>query len=185
MRIVGFGGTMRPGSSSEQVLRAVLDRVAGQGAEVELFDAPRLDFPLYSPGATMPTAPVVEFLEAIRAADGIVVASPGYHGDVSGLVKNAIDWVEELRTDARPYFDSRPVGLIVVAAGWQATVTTLSSLRSIVHALRGWPTPFGLAINAADPAPVDPAQIELLATQVLRGRALGGTLAAPQAPDQL
>ncbi len=95
-----------------------------------------------------------------------MICSPGYHGGVSGLVKNAIDWVEELREDERPYFDGRAVGLIVVADGWQATVTTLTSLRSIVHALRGWPTPLGVAINAADPS--DPsAQLELLAGQIL------------------
>ncbi len=95
-----------------------------------------------------------------------MIASPGYHGGVSGLVKNAIDWVEELRADERPYFDGRPVGLIVVADGWQATITTLSSLRSIVHALRGWPTPLGVAINAAEPAADPQPQLELLAAQV-------------------
>ena len=161
--IVGFGGTTRPGSSSEQALRTVLDAT---GEETELFAASDLDFPLYAPGVTAPDARVNRFLDALRRADGIVIASPGYHGGVSGLVKNAIDWVEELRADERPYFDGRPVGLIVVADGWQATVTTLQSLRSIVHALRGWPTPLGVAVNAADPS-ADPAQqLELLAAQV-------------------
>jgi FMN reductase len=37
-----------------------------------------------------------------------------------------------------------------VAHGWQAAVTTLTSLRSIVHALRGWPTPLGSAVNSAE-----------------------------------
>jgi FMN reductase len=105
----------------------------------------------------------------VRRADGIVIASPGYHGGVSGLVKNALDWVEELRADERPYFDGRPVGLIVVADGWQATVTTLVSLRSIVHALRGWPTPLGVAINTAARMDGEASQLELLAGQVVSG----------------
>jgi FMN reductase len=29
-------------------------------------------------------------------------------------------------------------------------VNTLSALREIVHALRGWPTPLGAAINSAE-----------------------------------
>ena len=41
------------------------------------------------------------------------------------------------------------MGCIVVAAGWQACGTTLVSLRSIIHSLRGWPTPFGAALNTA------------------------------------
>src|SRR3546814_13446410 len=42
-----------------------------------------------------------------------------------------------------------PVGLIATAFGWQATGGTLLAMRSIVHALRGWPTPFGAAINTS------------------------------------
>ncbi len=167
--VVGLGGTTRPGSSSERALRSALDACAARGAETQLFAAEDLAFPIYGSGMLETderAGRVGRFLDAIRRADGIVVCSPGYHGGVSGLVKNAIDWVEELRTDARPYFDGRPVGLIVVADGWQATATTLSSLRSIVHALRGWPTPLGVTVNAANGA-ADPVQLQLLATQVL------------------
>jgi FMN reductase len=45
--------------------------------------------------------------------------------------------------------DGVPVGLIATAYGWQATGSTLATLRSIVHALRGWPTPLGAAINSS------------------------------------
>jgi FMN reductase len=166
--VVGIGGTARSGSSSERVLREALAACEQLGAETKIFAAADLKFPLYTPGVTGPTLPVKYYLDAVREADGIVVCSPGYHGGVSGLVKNALDWVEELRTDERPYFDGRAVGLIVVADGWQATVTTLISLRSIVHALRGWPTPLGVTINAADAGASDPAsQLELLARQIV------------------
>jgi FMN reductase len=40
--------------------------------------------------------------------------------------------------------------MIIAAYGWQATGSTLSSLRSIVHAMRGWPTPFGVTINSRE-----------------------------------
>jgi FMN reductase len=79
----------------------------------------------------------------------VIFASPGYHGGVSGLVKNAIDLLEDLRADERVYLDGMPVGCIVTAAGWQGCNTTLGALRSIVHALRGWPTPLGVTLNTA------------------------------------
>jgi FMN reductase len=66
------------------------------------------------------------------------------------LVKNALDYAEDLRTDARPYFSGRAVGCIATAGGWPGAVNTLGALRDIVHALRGWPTPLGAAINSAD-----------------------------------
>jgi FMN reductase len=87
-------------------------------------------------------------VEVLREADGVVLVSPGYHGTVSGLVKNALDYVEDLRTDERPYLDGRAVGCVAAAQGWQAAVTTLTALRQIVHALRGWPTPLGAAVNS-------------------------------------
>ena len=87
-----------------------------------------------------------DLIDAIRQADGLIIASPGYHGSVSGMVKNAIDYVENTAKDPRPYLTDLPVGLIALAGGHQAAVSTLAMLRTIVHSLRGWPTPFGAAI---------------------------------------
>ena len=65
-------------------------------------------------------------------------------------MKNALDYTEDLRTDTRPYFQGLPVGCIATGAGWQGVVTTLNQLRTIVHALRGWPTPLGIGINTVE-----------------------------------
>ena len=67
---------------------------------------------------------------ALRDADAVVVGSPGYHGAVSGLVKNALDYIEDLREDPRVYLDNTPWGCISCAYGWQAAVGTLGQLRS-------------------------------------------------------
>ena len=123
--IVGLGGTMTANSSSERVLRAVLDACAAGGAEVQLFDGTALDMPMFSYG-TPRTEKAQALIAALRRADGVVIASPGYHGTVSGLIKNALDYIEDMAKDERPYFEGRAVGLISVAAGWQATGTTLA-----------------------------------------------------------
>lgn len=76
--------------------------------------------------------------------------------------------------DPRAYLDGLPVGLIVTAWGWQATGSTLATLRSIVHALRGWPTPLGAAINTSQAAfekgecsdPGVAGQLEMVGRQV-------------------
>jgi FMN reductase len=139
---------MDPHSQSDLVLRAVLDRTVELGADVQVFTGFDLDLPPYHTGAVLPEI-ATGYVEAVRRADAVVISSPGYHGTVSGLVKNALDYLEELRTDARPYLDGRAIGLVAVARGWQASVTTLGTLRVIAHALRGWPTPLGLAINSS------------------------------------
>lgn len=147
--IVGIGGTATPGSSTEQALRLALDAAEGAGARAVLFGGAFLArLPHYL--TETPLCPdSVALVAAVRDADGLILASPGYHGSISGLVKNAIDHFEEMARDERVYLDGLPVGLIVTAYGWQATGSTLSAMRSIVHALRGWPTPLGAAINTS------------------------------------
>lgn len=181
--VVGIGGTLRPGSSSELLARAVLDACAARGAETRMFDGPTLALmPHFDPSASERNAHQAELVAAVRRADAIVIASPGYHGGVSGLVKNAIDLLEDLREDARPYFDGRPVGLIVSAAGWQAGGVILSALRDIVHAMRGWPTPIGIAVNSVAQRPFD--AVGRLADPALEAQivALAQQLLAPATP---
>lgn len=148
--IVGLGGTGSLTGSTERVLRHALDAAEVAGAETRYFDGKALDMPMYSYGGER-TAKAAALIEALRGADGVIIASPGYHGTVSGLIKNALDYVEDMAKDERVYFEGRAVGLIAVAAGWQATGSTLATLRSITHALRGWPTPMAVAINSANP----------------------------------
>lgn len=148
--IVGIGGTASPNSSTEQALAIALASAEQAGAEVRLFGAGTLAaLPHYMTEASTTSGEARDLVEAIRRADGLIIASPGYHGSISGLVKNAIDYLEETSKDARVYLDGVPVGLIATAYGWQATGSTLATLRSIVHALRGWPTPLGAAINSS------------------------------------
>ncbi|MFG3289209.1 NADPH-dependent FMN reductase [Streptomyces sp. NPDC048179] len=147
--VVGIGGTTRPGSSSELAVRTVLDVTARAGAETAHFGGAFLSsLPLYAPENPDRTPAQRELVEAVRRADAVVIGSPGYHGGVSGLVKNALDLLEDLRDDTRVYFDGRAVGCVVTAAGWQACGTTLAALRSVVHAMRGWPTPLGVTLNS-------------------------------------
>ncbi|MGA0594698.1 NADPH-dependent FMN reductase [Enterovirga sp. CN4-39] len=176
--IVGLGGTTRPQSSSERAVRHVLAAAARRGADTEMFDGPMLaGLPMYAPEVPFRTPEALRLVEAMRRADAIVVASPGYHGSISGMLKNALDYTEDMREDGRPYFEERAVGCIVCAAGWQAVGTTLTAFRSIVHALRGWPTPLGVGINTAAGRVFDEAgacvdervaaQLDTVAEQVL------------------
>lgn len=150
--IVGIGGTTRAASSTDRALRAALLAAEDAGARTFGFSGAFLShLPHFAPENRERNEKQREFVEMVRKSDGVIVASPGYHGGVSGLVKNALDLLEDLRGDERPYLDGRAVGCIVTAAGWQSAGSTLAALRSIVHALRGWPTPFGATINTAQP----------------------------------
>lgn len=146
--ILGIAGALADGSVSELAARAILDQASELGAETELVAGPMLEAPIYAYGRLDESDNMRVMIEKIRRADGLVIVSPSYHGCVSGLIKNALDYVEELSRDERPYLSGRPVVCVAVAGGWQGASATLQALRNIVHALRGWPTPLGLAINS-------------------------------------
>src|SRR3546814_6799687 len=108
--IVGMGGTGKSNSSSEVILRQVLDKCAEQGAETIMFDGASLNMPMYAPDIEERSAQATALIDALRRADGIVICSPGYHGTVSGLIKNALDYVQDMAKDERVYFEGRAVG---------------------------------------------------------------------------
>jgi FMN reductase len=152
--IVGLGGSTGAASVTNQLLRMCLSCCEDLGARTLAFGGDQLSvLPIYGAESGGEGAASSELVSAVRQADCVVIATPGYHGGMSGLVKNAIDHLEALRDDERPYLDGRAVGVIVTAAGWQAAGTTLVSVRSAIHALRGWPTPFGLTLNSAEQRP--------------------------------
>ena len=178
-RSVGIGGTIGGVSSTERALAIALDAAAREGFRTRMFGgADMAQLPLYDPRATTRTPQEREFVDTVRQASALIIASPGYHGSISGVVKNALDLLEETARDPhRPYLADMPVGLIATAYGWQATGSTIAALRSIVHALRGWPTPFAAAVNtqltkfdaeggASDPAVIE--QLSLVGQQVAR-----------------
>lgn len=163
--VVGIGGSTREGSSTEMAVRGVLDAIRRTGGTTCLYAGSALVLPPYEQVPECAEA-AADLIADVRQADALVVGSPGYHGTISGLVKNALDYLEELRTDPRPYLDGMAVGCITTASGWQAAVNTLTTLRQVVHALRGWPTPYGLAINVAGglmepPVLMDPSRTSL------------------------
>lgn len=171
---VALGGTLRENSSTERALRAALALAANRGATTTLLTGAAIDLPPYQPEIEARSDAAVGLIDNLRRADAIIIGSPGYHGGISGLVKNALDYVEDMRRDDRCYFDGVPVGCVATAGGWQGAVAALVQLRSVVHALRGWPTPMGVAINTAggdgDPVASDSAaqQLALMVDQQWR-----------------
>lgn len=173
--VLGIGGTLSSRSTSELALRHCLSAAEELGARTRMVTASQLEMPMYQWGAADGCAAAQHLLEAVRWADHVVISSPGYHGGMSGLLKNALDYLQELAGDPSPYLDGKAVGCIVTASGWQAGATVLGSLRDTIHALRGWATPLGVVVNsstgpfAPDGSVVEPgldAKLRILAEQV-------------------
>jgi FMN reductase len=151
-------------------LQLALSHARELGCDSLMFGGAQMPSEPYDPSRPARSEAARALVEALRRADGVLIASPSYHGGVSGLVKNAIDFTEDLRSDERVYLQGRAVGCIVCAEGAQAMGSTLASLRAIVHSLRGWPTPYGVTINSsqrpfgADGQAADPGVLQACRT---------------------
>ena len=79
-------------------------RSSSEGFRTRMFggaDMARL--PLYDPqGDRRAPHDERDFVETVREASALIIASPGYHGSISGVVKNALDLLEETARDERP-----------------------------------------------------------------------------------
>jgi NAD(P)H-dependent FMN reductase len=143
VKIVGIAGSLRTGSYSHLALEAAVQRVKALGAEVEVLDLRSLHLPFCDGSDAYPDYPDVEKLsQAVKQADGVILATPEYHGSVSGVLKNALDLMgfEE--------FTDKVVGVISVLGG-QPNTNALNDLRTILRWIHAWTIPEQVAIGQA------------------------------------
>ena len=115
LRILGIAGSLRRKSYNLALLRAATE-LAPQGMSIEIYE--RLgDIPPYNEDvreAGRPE-PVVHITEAVRAADGILIATPEYNYSVPGVLKNAIDWIS--RPPQTSPLKNKPAAIMSASTG--------------------------------------------------------------------
>src|ERR671922_1929404 len=135
--VLGVAGSTRQGSYSTKALKIVLEHAKKHDAEVRLLELNRIVLPLYDPSA--PASKEVEHAaEAIAWADAFILASPDYHGSISGALKNFLDHFYE-------EFAGKVFGYIV--ASHEKGLTVMDQMRTAVRQCYGWSMPYGVSIN--------------------------------------
>lgn len=143
VKIVGIGGSLRSDSHSQVALIQAAQRVEALGAEVKVLDLRTMQLPFCNGEDDYPSYPDVERLrDVVKQADGLILATPEYHGSVSGVLKNALDLMsfEQL--------DGKVTGLISVLGG-QSNNNALNDLRVIMRWVHAWVIPEQVAIGQA------------------------------------
>lgn len=143
IHIVGLGGTLRERSTSRWALERALQAAKSAGATTELLALYDLNLPMFIPGKPVEAydSSVARLLDAVRKADGLLISTAGYHGTLVGATKNALDFLEFLSEEERPYLHERVVGLIATASGEIAGVNAINAMIHTVYALRGTVAP--------------------------------------------
>lgn len=126
IRILGFAGSLRQASLNRALLRAA-GGLAPAGVTVEIFDL--AEVPLYNGDVEAAgDPPAVAALKAgIRAADGVLIATPEYNHGVPAVTKNAVDWAS--RPPQGAPLGGKPVGIIGASPGMTGSARGQSQLR--------------------------------------------------------
>ena len=138
MRILALGGSLRDASRNRALLHEAA-ALAPAGTDLDLSQIAVIgSLPLFSQDVLEregPPAGVAELKDALRAANGLVLATPEYNWGIPGFLKNAIDWASRPTTDIPHVFGDLPVALIG-AGGAGGTRVAQSAWLSVFHYLK-------------------------------------------------
>ena len=126
LNILAFAGSLRRASYNRSLVRAAQE-VAPAGMAVTVFDIGEI--PLYNEDVESvgEPEPVARFKQAIREADGLLIATPEYNHGVPGVTKNAIDWAS--RPPRKAPLDRKPVAILGASPGITGSARGQSQLR--------------------------------------------------------
>lgn len=142
-KVLGVAGSMRKNSHSTRTLRILLQIAKEKyGAQTQILDLRETRLPLYNP--TLETNESVDnnsiqiASDAVKWADAFILASPDYHGSMSGTVKNFLDYFWE-------EFAGKTFGY--VCSSHEKGLTVMDQMRTAVRQCYGWSLPYGVSIN--------------------------------------
>ena len=124
--VVGFAGSLRRGSYNRALLRAATE-LAPSALDIMVLELD--DIPLYSEDIEAAGAPpsVVQLRDAIRGADGLLIATPEYNYGVPGVLKNTIDWLSRPPRDSA--LNGKVAGVMGASRGITGTARSQLQLR--------------------------------------------------------
>jgi NAD(P)H-dependent FMN reductase len=147
VNVLGVAGSMRQQSYSTRALKMVLEEAKKYNAESYMLELRKINLPLYDPSEITPdefssnnndTNVLETITTSLRWADVFVLASPDYHGSMSGGMKNFLDYFWEV-------FAGKTFGYVV--ASHEKGLTVADQMRTAVRQCYGWSMPYNISIN--------------------------------------
>ncbi len=144
-RIVGICGSLRDDSLTRVALQTALQGAAEKDVETLLVDLRhyQLVFCTGNKNESILPPDVFRLRDEVKAAQGIILATPEYHGSFSGVLKNALDLM------GFKEFEGKMIGLVGVSGGELGAINALNQLRMVGRALHAWVVPHQAAIPNA------------------------------------
>ena len=138
-KLLGIGSSLRKNSSSNKLLKMVLEKSQRYGANTSIIELSEISLPIFNPNKPKEISEDLKKInDQIISADAFILATPDYHGSMSGGMKNFLDyyWYE---------FSGKIFGYIV--SSHEKGLTVMDHMRTAIRQCYGWSLPYGLSIN--------------------------------------
>ncbi len=140
VKILGLSGSYGLTSKNGLLLSVALDECKKLGAEIHIWDLVEKPLPLVGAEGSWQDANVKEFQALATECDGYILTSPEYHGTMSGVMKNTLDWVY------KDHVGGKAFGLMSTLGGISNS-NTLNHMRIAVRWIHGWCVPEQVAVG--------------------------------------
>lgn len=128
MQLLGVSGALRAASHNTALVRAAAEAFGPASFEMADLNLPLYDGDLEAQGIP---EPVQRLVAQIRAADAVMISTPEYNKGLSGVLKNALDWISRVRPQP---LAGKPVAIMSAAAGRSGGERGQSTLRQCLQA---------------------------------------------------
>ena len=130
-RLLGISGSLRKEATNRKLLREAARLFGDSGYHEADLNLPLFDGDVQDAGGIPET--VQALADQIATADAVLISTPEYNKSISGVLKNALDWVS--RTEGNPWRD-KPVAVMSAAAGRAGGERAQFALRLCLVAFR-------------------------------------------------
>lgn len=140
MKITLIAGSNREQATSTLLVEYIGKLLAERGGHIDVLKLVQLPLPLFSPDQNQSNPHVLRLKESMLEADAVVLASPEYHGGMSGVLKNALDYLK------KEHFALKPV-LSAASAGGAVGTSCLTQMQNTVRNVHGINCPEWISIG--------------------------------------
>lgn len=132
-QLIGLCGSLRKNSVHEQILNTIAEELLPSDSSLTLYRLHNL--PSYNEDQDGPSAPdaVLELREAVVAANGIVIGCPEYNHGISGVLKNALDWLS--RPHGKSVLKAKPILTFTASPAFTGGVRAQQQLNETLWAV--------------------------------------------------